>query len=637
MYYPSLIPPIDNSQVLFEHIQSLIITAFFLGIVIKFQEAIYLREKKKADESMRQMKETDAWIKKQDSLLATINSVASILLKSDPADFENDLWRCLGMIAQTVQVDKVYIWKNHITGGELRTSFLYEWSEDSSPSKNKDTRIDIPYTEIPGWDKLSRGQCYGDIAKNLSPEAKVVYESQGIISFFMVPAFLRDLFWGFVGFDDCRHERFFSAEEEAMLRSGSLLIANAMQRNEMMENLIRAREEALSSTRAKSDFLANMSHEMRTPMNAIIGMTNIAKGAEKIDRKDYCLSKIEEASSHLLGVINDVLDMSKIEANKFELSNSEFNFEKVLQGVVNVINFRVEEKKQQLTVTVGPNIPQVLFGDEQRLTQVITNLLSNAVKFTPEEGSIRLESSFLGEEEDGTCTIKIVVQDSGIGIGEEEQQRLFNSFEQADSNTSRKYGGTGLGLAISKRIVEMMGGTIGLESEPGKGSAFFFTVKMCRGHIAEAETSDADEEQPAAAPAVFPGQRILLAEDVEINREIVLALLEDTELTIDCAENGAEAVQKFIEAPDAYGMIFMDLQMPEMDGYEATKRIRAWEAENRHDVKVFPKRIPIIAMTANVFKEDVEKCLASGMNGHVGKPLDFTEVLSQLQKYLQSQ
>jgi CheY-like chemotaxis protein len=294
----------------------------------------------------------------------------------------------------------------------------------------------------------------------------------------------------------------------------------------------------------------------------------------------------------------------------------------------------VEEKKQQLTVTVGPHIPQVLFGDQQRLTQVITNLLSNAVKFTPEEGSIHLESSFLGEEEDGICTIKIMVQDNGIGISAEEQQRLFNSFEQADSNTSRKYGGTGLGLAISKRIVGMMGGTIGLESEPGRGSTFSFTVKMRRGHILEAAT--ADEEQPAADSAVFPGRRILLAEDIEINREIVLALLEDTGLVIDCAENGAEAVQKFTEAPDVYEMIFMDLQMPEMDGYEAAKRIRAWEAENRREARVFPKRIPIIAMTANVFKEDVEKCLAVGMNGHVGKPLDFTEVIRQLQKYLQT-
>jgi PAS domain S-box-containing protein len=522
-------------------------------------------------------------------------------------------------------------------------------------------------------------------------------------------------------------------------------------------DLVHAKEAAENASMAKSSFLANMSHEMRTPMNAIIGMTLIAKTSGEIERKDYCLKKIEDASTHLLGVINDILDMSKIEANKFDLSFASFDFEKMLQKVANVINFRVDEKKQNFIVRVDSHIPRMLIGDDHRLAQVIANLLSNAVKFTPEEGMIRLDASLL--EEDGrSCLIQIKVTDSGIGISEEQQSRLFNSFEQADSSTSRKFGGTGLGLAISKRIVEMMGGKIRVESKLDQGSAFIFTLWAERAaeappkllhpginrsnirilvaddapeireyfkeilrrfdiscdlaadgkeaaaliekngaydlcfvdrympnmdgielsrRIRELDTADsviimisagewsrieqearrvgvnkflpkplfastvADcinecigtetliEAENAQTNAIgsFAGHSLLLAEDIEINREIVLTLLEPSGLAITCAENGAEALRLFREAPGKYDMIFMDVHMPEMDGYEATRRIRALDTPEA-------EKIPIVAMTANVFREDIEKCLASGMNDHIGKPLDFDELLAKLRKYL---
>ncbi|MDR1506981.1 MAG: response regulator [Treponema sp.] len=713
-------------------------------------------------------------IEKQDSLLRTVNSISEILLRSDIDHFENDLWTCMGMMAMAVEVDKVYIWKNHITDGELRTRFLYEWSQDSSPEKSRNIDLDIPCSDMPGWDKLSRKESFRGLSKNCSGKDREILEREGIVSFLMIPAFLRDFFWGFVGFDNCRREREFSGDEEAILRSGSLLIANAMQRNEMTKTLISTREAALSSTRAKSEFLANMSHEMRTPMNAIIGMTSIARSAGDIGKKDYCLGKIEDASNHLLGVINDILDMSKIEANKFELSSGEFNFEKMLRKVVNVINFRIEEKKQNFLVHLDENIPQTLIGDDQRLAQVITNLLSNAVKFTGENGQIYLGSSLV-KEEDALCTLQIEVKDSGIGITEEQKKRLFKSFEQADNNTSRKFGGTGLGLAISKNIVGMMGGKIWVESEYGRGSRFIFTVVMKKGSekkqsalkginwstirvmvvdddstvteyfaeiagrfgfacdtasggeqalamiagrgsydiyfvdykmpgmdgveltrriksgvngknsvvimISSAELtiledaarkagvdrflskplfpstvadiisecmgsvdliSAVKENKRAKKVIKFPGHRILLAEDMEINREIVIALLESTELIIDCAENGAEAVKKFEDAPGSYDMIFMDVQMPEMDGYEATRCIRKLEADRNHsgENRKAPAGsadrpgIPIIAMTANVFKEDIENCLAAGMNEHIGKPVDFDDVLNKLEKYI---
>jgi len=395
-------------------------------------------------------------------------------------------------------------------------------------------------------------------------------------------------------------------------------------------NLDAAKTKSEQDSQHKSVFLANMSHEMRTPMNAIIGMTTIGITAPDTDRKDYCLRKIKDASTHLLGVINDILDISKIEANKFHLSPVDFDFEKLINRVVNVINFRLEEKKQKLSIYVDSAIPRTMLGDDQRLTQVLTNLLGNAIKFTAEHGVISLAARLKGEE-NGVCTIEISVSDTGIGISEEQQAKLFQSFEQAESGTSRKFGGTGLGLAISKSIVEMMGGKIWVDSEIGKGSTFTFVIQVKKSVRLEEGIKNspgaAAEEKRIDLAGMFAGKCVLLAEDVEINREIVIALFEQTKLEIDCALNGVQAVRKFSEAPDRYGLIFMDVQMPEMDGYEATRRIRAMDIPKA-------KTIPIVAMTANVFREDVEKCIQAGMNSHVGKPLDFGEVLEKLRNYL---
>jgi signal transduction histidine kinase/ActR/RegA family two-component response regulator len=384
------------------------------------------------------------------------------------------------------------------------------------------------------------------------------------------------------------------------------------------------RKRVEDATRVKSDFLSNMSHEMRTPLNAIIGMTSLGKAAPDPERMTYCFEKIQDASAYLLGVINDVLDMSKIEANKLELSPVDFDFERVIERVINVIGFRVEEKCQQFELHIDENVPRSVSGDDQRLTQVITNLLSNAVKFTPENGSVRLDARLI-KEEAGMCTVQFEVADTGIGISQEQQTRLFTSFQQADSGTSRQFGGTGLGLAISKRIVEMMGGRIRVESEPGLGSTFAFTVPLARA--AAAETPLAETLPRNSGTERFTGHCILLAEDVEINREIVLALLEPTELSVDCAENGEEALALYRAHPERYEMIFMDVQMPKMDGLEATRLIRALN---------FPSAatVPIVAMTANVFREDVERCIDAGMDAHIGKPLDFEHVLEMLRQYL---
>jgi len=438
-----------------------------------------------------------------------------------------------------------------------------------------------------------------------------------------------------------------------------------------MTDILETKNRAEQASKAKSLFLANMSHEIRTPLNAIIGMTAIAKSSNELERKNYCLDKVESASNHLLGVINDILDMSKIEEDKFELSYTEFELPAMIHRVVNFFEFRLEEKKQKFTVNLDPDLPKKIKTDDQRLAQVITNLLSNAVKFTPEGGDITLSVRRLNQEQN-FCTLEIIINDTGIGISKEQQSKLFDSFVQVDSSIARKFGGTGLGLAISKKIVELMHGDIKMESEIGKGASFIITIRVeivkdetQTIKISDAPAKEASDTHGADDDAQEPdyhGKRVLLVEDVEINREIVITVLEPLGLEITEAEDGQKAFDMFRAYPDSFDLIFMDIHMPGVDGYEATRLIRAYETElyqkdSKKVGKSFtegennsmefpqetpkrlserPKGVPIIAMTANVFREDVERCLAAGMNDHVGKPLDFDVVAKVLKKYLSS-
>ena len=390
--------------------------------------------------------------------------------------------------------------------------------------------------------------------------------------------------------------------------------------------LKRSREEALEASKAKSAFLSNMSHEIRTPMNAIIGMTSIGKRETDVHRKNYAFEKIEIASTHLLGVINDILDISKIESGKMELSPIAFSFPQMLDRVLSVISLKMQEKRQHFSVMTDPGIPETLFGDDQRLAQVITNILSNATKFTPDEGHITFTAKLLSIQ-DNISVIRVSVKDSGIGMSQQEQGKLFSIFQQAQAGTARQYGGSGLGLAISKRILELMGGEIWVESEQGKGSRFTFTVPLGIPTASTADAGQAGGDPQEEQSSDFSGKAILLADDVDINLEIVMALLEPTHLTIDTASNGREAVEAFAAHPGRYDLILMDVQMPDVDGLQATQMIRALDLPRAATV-------PIIAMTANVFKEDIEKCINAGMNDHLGKPIVMQDVMKLLSRYL---
>ena len=393
-------------------------------------------------------------------------------------------------------------------------------------------------------------------------------------------------------------------------------------------DLIFEKERAQAAAKAKSDFLSRMSHEMRTPMNAVIGMTKIAEKTNDIDKLKYCLSTIETSSVHLLDIINDVLDMSKIEAGKFELESAPMKIQNMVDKVKHIVNENMKRKKQKFSIEIDDVVDMIFITDELRLSQVIMNLLANASKFTPENGSISLNVKKVSQDRD-VCTLSFAVIDTGIGLTEEQISRLFNAFEQADSSVTRLYGGTGLGLAISSTIIEKMGGRIWVESNPEGGSVFIFEVPLEIAADQDFLPSDVKAMSVDEVRIEVPDLsdlHILLVDDVDINREIFIALVEDTKISIDSAENGLVSVTKFKENPDLYDMIIMDVQMPVMDGYEATRKIRALN---------FPKAktIPIIAMTANAFKEDIESCLESGMNDHLAKPIDEKQVIEKIIQY----
>jgi signal transduction histidine kinase/ActR/RegA family two-component response regulator len=393
-----------------------------------------------------------------------------------------------------------------------------------------------------------------------------------------------------------------------------------------------AKDAAEAANRAKSTFLANMSHELRTPMNAIMGMTAIALRSTDNPKLRDQLGKVDQASHHLLAIINDILDLSKIEADRMTLEQVEFRLSDVLDNLTTLTRTRALEKGLLLRIDLPADLQNSIFtGDPTRLGQVLLNLVGNAIKFTP-QGSVEVRIEVGETLPPDPVLLRFFVTDSGIGIAGEDQKRLFTSFEQADNSTTRKYGGTGLGLAISKRLVSMMGGEIGVNSQPGQGSTFWFSVRLNRKTIkpqaaiqvtTQAAPSQSNESAEVRLQRAHANARILLAEDEPINREILLCILQDIGLQADIAEDGLQALEQ--ARATRYDLILMDIQMPGMNGIEVTHAIRA-DSVNRDT--------PIIAITANAFDEDRESCLAAGMHDHLGKPVDPEQLYEALLRWL---
>ncbi len=695
----------------------------------------------------------------RDVLLSAVNTVASLLMSDETENFSDLLYQSMQVLGESMRADRAYVWHNTEVDGRLCCSQLVEWDKGRPSDHSEVAAICLPYDEyVPNWREIISG----DVPITFdAAEFESVFENfpgtDDVRSLLVIPINMGGEFWGFIGFDDLYNERTFTSLQEDILNSAGMLVAAAVLRNEMTKSLIVAREEALASMNSKSEFLSRMSHEIRTPMNAIIGMTNIAHKTDDIKKIHYCLEKIDGSSRQLLGIINDVLDMSKIDANKFEIHNTEFDFEKMMQNVFNVVQVRLDEKHQNFQFHFEEPFTRNIISDELRLSQVLINLLTNAVKFTAERGDIMLRVLQTPLEDDRSL-LRVEVVDNGIGVAKDRQANLFTSFEQADGSITRQYGGTGLGLAICKKIVELMGGRIWLESEKGVGSHFIFEVAVGWGsshvtntdmnknlHVLVVDDSEdvrtyfaniirgfslqcdvaesgeaaikmaqaqkdagtpynmlfvdwkmpgmnggetaeqirraaqediivvmisscdwADIEQDVKkydisnflAKPVLPsmiydtfvclsesarntpkctgtesvkdwrGKTVLLVEDIDINLEILMTVLEETGVNMETASNGAEAVEKFRFSAGKYSLIMMDVQMPVMDGLAATRAIRS--------IQNVPgaSKIPIIAMTANAFKEDEENCLAAGMNAHVAKPLEVEALFSTLGKWL---
>ena len=411
------------------------------------------------------------------------------------------------------------------------------------------------------------------------------------------------------------------------------LRAHSKQLEAARQSAEKAQKAAEQASIAKSEFLSRMSHEIRTPMNGIIGMTEIARqNSNDSEKVDDCLKKVSLSSKHLMSLINDVLDMSKIESGKIQLKNELFDLRLFLENIENIYSVQAEEKGIDFDISLSGKIDKFIVGDSLRLNQILTNLLSNAFKFTPNGGKIVLGIEELKHEED-TVLLRFSVKDTGIGIKEENLEKIFEAFEQENAEISHKFGGTGLGLSIVRRFSELMGGSVTVHSEYGKGAEF--SVDLPFGVTENSQMLDWKTDKTADQSGIenktydFSGKHILLAEDNELNREIAVELLgAGTGAIIDEAEDGEMAVDIFAASEvNYYDLILMDIQMPHMDGFEATRRIRAME---RPDAA----KVPIFAMTANAFAEDEEKSRQAGMNAHLSKPLEISAVLAAMNEIL---
>ena len=574
---------------------------------------------------LREQKRMMFEIEQRDMLLQTVNNAASLLLNTEITEFEVNMYKSMGMMARAVDADRAYIWKNNIINGELCSTQLYEWLEDDVLPIKKELAVNISYNStMPDWfEALSEGNCVNGMARNMMPSTYKFLSETQVLSVFVAPIFVQDKFWGFVGFDDCHHERMFSINEAVILHSGCLLIGNAFLKHNITLELKDNAEEAQAASHSKSAFLANMSHEIRTPMNSIVGFSELALDGDVSPKtKDY-LNKILENSEWLLQIINDILDISKIESGKMELENIPFNLHELFASCRTLIMPKALEKGLTMHFYAEPSVGKKLYGDPTRLRQVLVNLLSNAVKFT-NTGLIKMQASMKKVETD-SVTMSFEIKDSGIGITPEQISKIFDPFVQAETGTTRKYGGSGLGLPITKNIINMMGGSINVESTPGVGSKFSFEIKFDAVDTDDNEKIDEriifnDIEKPS-----FEGV-VLLCEDNVMNQQVICEHLARVGLKTDVASNGKIGVDMVRscakKGEKQYDLIFMDIHMPVMDGLEAAAKIFESNPE-----------IPIVAMTANIMSNDREIYMSRGMSDCVGKPFTSQELWRCLMKY----
>ncbi|MGD1806035.1 response regulator [Dapis sp. BLCC M126] len=545
-------------------------------------------------------------------------------------------WNLQSILDTTVQEFRLLL--------QCHRAIIYQFSPDSSDAvvaesiaegerSLLDLELDPVWVTAKWMEHYHQGKML--VVDDLNKSQLTLEKPSNIRAAMVVPILVEGQLWGLM-LASHRHTYTWTRDGIDLVQRLSVHIAIAIQQAKAYEKMRVAKESAEYANRAKSEFLALISHEIRTPMNGILGLTHLVQQTSlQPNQQDY-LNKIQSSAQSLLQIINDILDFSKIEAGKVELESIPFELDDILNSINNILGLKAKEKGIELIFKVGDDVPQYLIGDSLRLTQVLINLASNAVKFT-ETGFVTIVVELLSCT-DETVHLKYQVQDTGVGINQSQIERLFQSFTQVDASISRKYGGTGLGLAICKGIVEMMGGSIGVESELGKGSTFHFELEF--GYSREdSDTSDfpvstnlkETELSSLVKLEEIQGANILLVEDNAINKLVAQELLERVGLNVDCANNGKEAIAKVLER--SYDLILMDIRMPEMDGLEATQLIRCLAEENNSETQWFA-RVPIIAMTANAMDIDKNKSLEVGMNDHLSKPVNPKNLYNTLYKWI---
>ena len=555
-------------------------------------------------------------IKRKDRLLNAVNHIAGILLQSPIEDHFENMYHCMGIMAEAVGADRVYIWTNHIENGELYCTQIAEWSEKAEPQQGNEYTVGISYREnIPEWENvLSSGECINGLVRNMSEASQAQLSGQGILSIFVAPVFVEDKFWGFIGFDDCHSERVFSENEASILRSAGLLIANSMIKSDMTLRLKEALEDAREASNAKSNFLSNMSHEIRTPMNAIIGMGELLGYEQLNERQSGYVHDIIVSAKSLLDIINGILDFSKIESGKFELNPVDYDFNAMIDNIESMFVYVAQKKSLEFNVEYGEDLPEFLFGDDIRLRQVLINICGNAVKFT-EDGYVRLKITAYDD------SIVFEIRDTGLGIREEDLSKLFNAFEQVDKSINRSVVGTGLGLALSKSFIDMMGGEIKITSKYGSGTTFSITIPRVEGHADKIRQLEINSNELSISA---PDARVLITDDNEFNLRVASGLLSLVDIQADTADSGLMAIE-LIKKND-YDIVFMDHMMPGMDGVETIREIKKLGGKFAE--------LTIVALTANAVGNVREMFMENGFSDFISKPIEISKLLDVVKKHL---